>query len=106
MGSLSPFIPVMQPDFPVLEREVTLSLHSRKQHDHTGVIYQNHELFDPINEPGHSGYLPTVHTMTSRYESKHKIEVLTANYPLSGICYRLSRQNPKRTRNPKKQEMW
>jgi hypothetical protein len=34
MGSLSSFTPVMQPDFPVLEREVTLSLHSRPCMDH------------------------------------------------------------------------
>jgi DNA adenine methylase len=38
----------MQTNFPALEREVTLSLHSRKQHDHAWVIYQNPELFDPI----------------------------------------------------------
>jgi hypothetical protein len=61
--SLSPFTPVMQTDFPELEREVTLSLHSRKQYDHARVIYQNPELFDPIKRASAlSGYLPTVPT--------------------------------------------
>jgi hypothetical protein len=38
----------MHTDFPALEREVTLILHSRKQHNHPLVIYQNPELFDLI----------------------------------------------------------
>ena len=42
------FYRVLKTDFPLLEKEVLATLHSRKLHRHAKVIYENPELFDPI----------------------------------------------------------
>jgi DNA adenine methylase len=47
-GEIINFYEVLQRDFTALEREVTISLHSRKQHHQAEVIYQNPEMFDRI----------------------------------------------------------
>jgi DNA adenine methylase len=47
-GELINFYKVLQRDFTALEKEVAISLHSRKQHRQAGVIYQNPEMFDPV----------------------------------------------------------
>jgi DNA adenine methylase len=47
-GELINFYQVLRRDFPALEREIGLSLHSRRQHQHAWVIYTNPDLFDPI----------------------------------------------------------
>jgi DNA adenine methylase len=47
-GELINFYQVVKHDFSALEREIGLSLHSRRQHQHTWIIYNNPELFDPI----------------------------------------------------------
>jgi DNA adenine methylase len=47
-GEIINFYEVLQRDFVSLEKEVAISLHSRKQHDHAWVIYQHPELFDRV----------------------------------------------------------
>jgi DNA adenine methylase len=47
-GEIINFYEVLQRNFTALEKEVAISLHSRKQHHHAGVIYQNPELFDRV----------------------------------------------------------
>ncbi|MDR1902835.1 MAG: DNA adenine methylase [Treponema sp.] len=47
-GEIINFYEVLQRDFSALEKEVTISLHSRKQHDHAWVICKNPELFDRV----------------------------------------------------------
>ncbi|MDR2551546.1 MAG: DNA adenine methylase [Treponema sp.] len=47
-GELINFYEVLQRDFTALEREVAISLHSRKQHRHAEVIYHNPEMFDRV----------------------------------------------------------
>jgi DNA adenine methylase len=47
-GELINFYEVLQRDFVSLEREVSISLHSRKQHRQAEVIYQNPDMFDRI----------------------------------------------------------
>jgi DNA adenine methylase len=47
-GELINFYEVAQRDFPALEKEVTISLHSRKLHKHAEVVYSNPEMFDRI----------------------------------------------------------
>jgi DNA adenine methylase len=47
-GELINFYEVLQRDFSALEKEVTISLHSRKQHRQAEVIYNNPEMFDRI----------------------------------------------------------
>jgi len=47
-GELINFYEVLKRDFIVLEKEVAISLHSRKLHKHAWVVYQNPELFDRI----------------------------------------------------------
>ena len=47
-GELINFYEVLQRDFSALEKEITISLHSRKQHHHAQVIYDNPEMFDRI----------------------------------------------------------
>jgi DNA adenine methylase len=47
-GEIINFYEVLQRDFTALEKEVKISLHSRKLHSHAWVIYQNPELFDRI----------------------------------------------------------
>jgi DNA adenine methylase len=47
-GELVNFYEVLKRDFPALEREIQISLHSRKQHHQAGVIYQNPEMFDRV----------------------------------------------------------
>ncbi|MDR2798674.1 MAG: hypothetical protein LBB80_10060 [Treponema sp.] len=42
------FYEVVKWDFAVLEKEVSLSLHNRRQHNHAWVIYKNPDLFDPV----------------------------------------------------------
>lgn len=47
-GEIINFYEVLQRDFTALEKEITISLHSRKMHNHAWVIYQNPELFDRV----------------------------------------------------------
>jgi DNA adenine methylase len=47
-GELINFYQVAKGDFPALEKEAALSLHSRRQHQHAWVIYQNPDMFDPV----------------------------------------------------------
>jgi DNA adenine methylase len=47
-GEIINFYEVLKRDFTALEKEVAISLHSRKLHNHARVIYQNPELFDQI----------------------------------------------------------
>jgi DNA adenine methylase len=47
-GEIINFYEVLQRDFVSLEREVSISLHSRKQYRQAEVIYQNPEMFDRI----------------------------------------------------------
>jgi DNA adenine methylase len=47
-GELVNFYEVLQRDFSALEKEIAISLHSRKQHRHARVIYENPEMFDRV----------------------------------------------------------
>jgi DNA adenine methylase len=47
-GELINFYKVAQKDLPALQKEIVLSLHSRRQHHHARVIYQTPELFDRV----------------------------------------------------------
>jgi DNA adenine methylase len=47
-GELINFYEVLRRDFSALEKEVAISLHSRKQHHQAEVIYQNPEMFDRV----------------------------------------------------------
>jgi DNA adenine methylase len=47
-GEVINFYEVLKRDFPALEREIEISLHSRKQHHQAEVIYQNPDMFDRI----------------------------------------------------------
>jgi len=47
-GEIINFYEVLQRDYSALEKEITISLHSRKQHHHAQVIYENPEMFDRI----------------------------------------------------------
>jgi DNA adenine methylase len=47
-GEIVNFYEVLKRDFPSLEREIEISLHSRKRHHHAEVIYANSELFDRV----------------------------------------------------------
>ena len=47
-GELINFYEVLQRDFSALEKEITISLHSRKQHHQATIIYENPEMFDRI----------------------------------------------------------
>lgn len=47
-GEIINFYEVMQKDFAALEREVTISLHSRSQHRQARVIYENPDMFDRV----------------------------------------------------------
>jgi DNA adenine methylase len=47
-GEIINFYEVLKRDFSALEKEVVISLHSRKLHNHAWVIYQNPELFDRV----------------------------------------------------------
>lgn len=47
-GELINFYKVVKNDFNDLEKEISLSLHSRRQHDQAWVIYRNPDLFDPV----------------------------------------------------------
>jgi DNA adenine methylase len=47
-GELVNFYQVVKRDFATLEKEVSLSLHSHRQHNHAWVIYKNPDLFDPV----------------------------------------------------------
>lgn len=47
-GELINFYEVLQRDFSALEKEITISLHSRKQHRQAQVIYENPEMFDRV----------------------------------------------------------
>ena len=44
-GEIVNFYEVLKRDFPALEREIEISLHSRKQHRHSKVIYENPDMF-------------------------------------------------------------
>ena len=47
-GELINFYEVIQRDFSALEKEITISLHSRKQHRQARVIYENPEMFNRV----------------------------------------------------------
>ena len=47
-GELINFYEVLQRDYSALEKEITISLHSRKQHHQAQVIYNNPEMFDRV----------------------------------------------------------
>jgi DNA adenine methylase len=47
-GEIINFYEVLQRDFSALEKEVMISLHSRKQHHQAEVIYANPEMFDRV----------------------------------------------------------
>jgi len=47
-GELINFYEVLQRDFSALEKEITISLHSRKQHRQAQVIFENPEMFDRV----------------------------------------------------------
>jgi DNA adenine methylase len=54
-GEIINFYEVLKRDFTALEKEVAISLHSRKLHNHAWVVYQNPELFDRVKRAGPSG---------------------------------------------------
>jgi DNA adenine methylase len=47
-GEIINFYEVLQRDFTALEKEIAISLHSRKQHHQAKVIYDNPDMFDRI----------------------------------------------------------
>ena len=47
-GEIINFYEVLKRDFPALEREIEISLHSRKQHRQAAVIYENPDMFDRV----------------------------------------------------------
>jgi len=47
-GEIINFYEVLQRDFSALEKEIAISLHSRKQHRQAQVIYNNPEMFDRV----------------------------------------------------------
>ena len=47
-GEIINFYEVLQRDFPALEREIEISLHSRAQHRQAMVIYENPDMFDRL----------------------------------------------------------
>jgi DNA adenine methylase len=47
-GEIINFYEVLQRDFTALEKEISISLHSRKQHHQAEVVYQNPEMFDRV----------------------------------------------------------
>jgi len=47
-GEIINFYEVLKRDFPALEREIEISLHSRKQHRNARVIYENPDMFDRV----------------------------------------------------------
>jgi DNA adenine methylase len=47
-GEIINFYEVLKQDFPALEREIEISLHSRKQHRQARVIYENPDMFDRV----------------------------------------------------------
>ncbi|MDR3356026.1 MAG: DNA adenine methylase [Spirochaetaceae bacterium] len=47
-GELINFYEVLQRDFSALEKEVSISLHSRRQHRQAKVVYENPEMFDRV----------------------------------------------------------
>jgi DNA adenine methylase len=47
-GEIINFYQVVQESCPALLKEITLSLHSRRQHHHAQIIYHNPELFDRV----------------------------------------------------------
>jgi DNA adenine methylase len=47
-GEIINFYEVLKRDFPALEREIEISLHSRKQRRHARVIHDNPDMFDRV----------------------------------------------------------
>jgi DNA adenine methylase len=47
-GEIINFYEVLKRDFPALEREIQISLHSRKQHHQAEVVYANPDMFDRV----------------------------------------------------------
>jgi DNA adenine methylase len=47
-GEIINFYEVLRRDFVALEREIEISLHSRKQHHHAEVVYANPDMFDRV----------------------------------------------------------
>jgi DNA adenine methylase len=61
-GEIVNFYEVVKRDFPSLEKEIEISLHSRKMHRHARVVYNNPDMFDRIKRawavwmPANSSY--------------------------------------------------
>jgi DNA adenine methylase len=47
-GELINFYEVLKRDFPALQQEIEISLHSRKLHHHAEVVYANPDMFDRV----------------------------------------------------------
>lgn len=47
-GEIVNFYEVLQRDFPALEQEIAISLHSRRQHRQAEVVYENPEMFGRV----------------------------------------------------------
>jgi len=54
------FYEVLQHDFPALQSEISISLHSRKLHQHAQVTYDNPDMFDRIKRPWTLWYFASV----------------------------------------------
>lgn len=54
------FYEVLQHGFPALQAEISISLHSRKLHQHARVIYDNPDMFDRIKRAWAFWYLANV----------------------------------------------
>jgi DNA adenine methylase len=47
-GQITNFSEVLKHDFAALEKEIAITLHSRKQHRQAQVVYENPDMFDPV----------------------------------------------------------
>lgn len=54
------FYEVLQRDFPALQSKISITLHSRKLHQHAQVIYDNPDMFDRIKRAWTVWYLANV----------------------------------------------
>jgi DNA adenine methylase len=65
-GELINFYEVMKRDFPALQSEIQIGLHSRKQHHNADVVYKNPDMFDRVKRAwavwmlANTSYLPPV----------------------------------------------
>jgi DNA adenine methylase len=47
-GQITNFYEALKHDFAAIEKEMAITLHSRKQHRQARVVYENPDLFDPV----------------------------------------------------------